>query len=116
MGDCPGEYIFVPPHIRTVIIKVLAWMGGWVWENWLWRGFGVSGGLVVFCVCVCVCVCIGVCVCEYYETTWGCGVVSCVCVCVCVCVCYLGVWCGVVCGCVCVCVCVFVCSAFTNLR
>ena len=55
MGDCPGEYIFVPPHIRTVIIKVLAWIGGWVWENWLWRGFGVSGGLVVFCVCVCVC-------------------------------------------------------------
>ena len=41
MGGCPGEYIFVSPHIRTVIITVFVWIEGSVWENLLWRRFGV---------------------------------------------------------------------------
>jgi hypothetical protein len=65
MGGGPAEYIFVSPHIRTVIINGHVWAEVRVGEI----------GVCVMCVCV---LCVGVCVCVVCE---------CVCMCVCVWVC-----------------------------
>ena len=113
MGGCPGEYIFVSPHIRTVIINIHVWIRASDWENWLWEGFCVRG-----CVCVCVCVfvyvceCVSLCVCVCVRNTdaqirasfTGGQIpvffVSCVCVLVVSCVLCVSL-------CVCVCLCVY---------